>query len=367
MRVSGPVWETSKPWRGAIVCALLLVFFCPNRARSQDLAEAAKQEKVRKAEQHQNQPHVYTDEDLKQKSILTPEDQAKVQARKRQQNAAGGEQNAKQAPANVNPEDQSLGKIARRYRQEKAASEAQRSERRKFAPFPYAVPSGALAAPDPAFAPLAVPGATARAPVSPAISVPKLEVPSPLPIARGRISPFQPRPFTRVPSERPQEKRVPEVLRSLAVRPLTSGYALEKSVPSAPSIQGTKRVEVQRGQSWWKLAEIYLGDGARWPELRALNASAGEQKELLLEGGTVLVPDNLTLTNRAAERTIPVQKGDSLWSLAEQYFGRGTAWVCLATANPQVVDYTHLAVGTKLELPEDDDLKVCRVTGSARN
>jgi nucleoid-associated protein YgaU len=370
MRVSGPVCGPSKEWRRAIVCALLLVCFSPNRARSQDLAEAAKQEKARKAEQQQNQPHVYTEEDLKRKSILTPEDQAKVEARKRQQNAAGGEQNAKQAPANVNLEDESLGEIARRYRQEKAEHEAELSERKKFAPFPYAISDGSLAVPNPSVAPIAVPGASTKTLILSAPTAPKPTAHLPFPIARGRISPFQPRPLTRTPLAGPQENLNPEVLPRTSVAPLTAGVSansVEKSALSTPSIQGMKKVEVQRGQSWWKLAEMYLGDGARWRELRALNTDAAGRKELLLQGSTVLVPDNMSLTNRASKRTIEVQKGDSLWSLSAQYFGRGTAWGCLAAANPQVVDYTHLEIGTKLQLPEGDDLKSCGVIGKANN
>jgi nucleoid-associated protein YgaU len=366
MRVRGPVWGTSKPWRGAIACAFLLVCFSPNRARSQDLADAAKQEKARKAEQHQNQPHVYTDEDLKRKSILTPEDQAKVEARKRQQNAAGGEQNAKQVPADVNPENDSLGEIARRYRQGKAAREAQLSERKEFAPFPYAIAGGRLAAPSPGLAPIAAPGPGANALMSPMPTAPNPAAHLPL-AARGRISPFQPRPLIREPLAHPQENLVPEVFPRPAVAPLRAGHPFEQSFPSTPSIQRTKRVEVQRGQSWWKLAEMYLGDGARWPELRALNMHTAGQKELLMQGSTVLVLDSMNLTNRSAKRTIQVQKGDSLWSLAQQYFGRGTAWGCVATANPEVVDYTHLAIGTKLQLPEGDGLKACGVTGPARD
>jgi nucleoid-associated protein YgaU len=370
MQASGPVWGTSKEWRGAIICALLLVCFSPNRVRSQDLAEAAKQEKARKAEPHPNQPHVYSDEDLKRKSILTPEDQAKIEARKRQQNASGEDQNAKQAPADVKPENESLGEIARRYRQAKAAREAQLAEKKKFAPFPYAIPDSSLAAPNPGVAPIAVPGLGPKALILSAPTAPKPAAHLPLPTTRGRISPFQPRPLTHEPSARPQESLLPEVLLRTSVAPLTAGVranSVEKSALSTPSIPGMKKVAVQRGQSWWKLAEMYLGDGARWPELRALNAHAEGPKELLLQGSMVLLPDNLNLTNRARKRTIQVQKGDSLWSLAQQYFGRGAAWGCLATANPEVVDYTHLAIGTKLQLPEHDDLKSCRMIDTARN
>jgi nucleoid-associated protein YgaU len=119
-------------------------------------------------------------------------------------------------------------------------------------------------------------------------------------------------------------------------------------------------IEVHRGQSWWKLAELYLGSGTRWRELRKLNANAGGPPELLILGSVVVVPE----TAKAAESLVPgsirVRKGDSLWSLAHQYLGHGSAWGCLASANPMIVDFTHLAVGTSVRLPEGDALKSCR-------
>jgi nucleoid-associated protein YgaU len=64
----------------------------------------------------------------------------------------------------------------------------------------------------------------------------------------------------------------------------------------------------------------------------------------------VVIPANGRVV-RASSQTLTVSKGDSLWSLAEHRLGRGSAWSCLANANPQISDYTHLAVGTILQLP----------------
>ncbi|HTQ96035.1 MAG TPA: hypothetical protein VMH89_04480, partial [Candidatus Acidoferrum sp.] len=53
-------------------------------------------------------------------------------------------------------------------------------------------------------------------------------------------------------------------------------------------------------------------------------------------------------------------KGDTLWSLAQEHFGHGSAWACLASSNPQIVDYTHMAVGTVVRLGGAEALATCK-------
>jgi nucleoid-associated protein YgaU len=119
-----------------------------------------------------------------------------------------------------------------------------------------------------------------------------------------------------------------------------------------------KRIEVQPGESWWKLAELYLGSGARWQELWKLNAKGGRPSELLKLGSIVLVPQTVK-ESEDISLTIAVRKGDTLWSLAQERLGRGSAWECLASANPQIVDYKNLVVGMRVRLLEADALRSC--------
>jgi nucleoid-associated protein YgaU len=137
---------------------------------------------------------------------------------------------------------------------------------------------------------------------------------------------------------------------SKPVRPAAPARGPERSAIADPSSGGLKRIRVVQGQSWWKLAETYLGSGARWPELRQLNANAAGPPELLKLGDVVVVPANAAIA-QGSSRTVTVSKGDTLWSLAEHHLGRGSAWTCLASANPQISDYTHMAIGTILQLP----------------
>jgi len=350
MRMSSPAWGPSCVWRLAF-CAVVIVSFCVGEARCQDVAEAARQKKTQKGAEQQAPRHVYTDDDLKRKVILTPEDQVRVEARKKQQNSGAGEQDAsaKPQPLDTPAATESLGEVARRYRREKAEREAALAAKKRFAPFPYSVPNDALAEPKIRTAPLTgtLPGVIGRrSEIAPEVfSTPKLQPP----VGhdhRGRISPFEPRPlFGRSEVPPPATAVVP----SRPVRPMAPANGVESRAVAEPG-SGLKNIQVVRGQCWWGLAEAYLGNGARWRELRKLNGRAGGPPEFLKAGSTIVVPANGRVA-QPATTTITVSKGDSLWSLAEHHLGRGNAWTCLASANPEISDYTHLAIGTVLQLP----------------
>lgn len=47
-----------------------------------------------------------------------------------------------------------------------------------------------------------------------------------------------------------------------------------------------------------------------------------------------------------------VQKGDSLWKIAEKVYGDGNAWKLIAKANPELKDPNKIVPGMELILPE---------------
>lgn len=342
--MSGPARGLLYGWRCAVCFGILNVSLCVPFAAAQDVAEAARQERDRKAVQAKPQKHVYTDEDLKRGKILTAEDQATVEARRKQQSASPAEQTAEANPENKNERTESLGEIARRYRQEKAAREAEQAKK-NFAPFAYKIPGGSLATPKGGIRHEAglIPGIGSRAglTVDPAA---RPRSPTARIGGRARVSPFQPRPRIALSPMQRATPTMPDAISEIA-----------KPVPSKPlasgEAAGSHRVQVQRGDSWWKLAERFLGDGARWRELRKLNSSLGGPPELLRLGSVIVVPETAKKREEPRRRQIIVKPGDSLWSLARTYFGRGSAWVCLAQANPQVTEYTSLQIGVALQLP----------------
>jgi nucleoid-associated protein YgaU len=355
MYMSGSIGRLSGRWRRAILCGLVLISFSALRTNAQDVADAARQEKARKSERAKAPRHVYTEEDLKRQRILTPEDQSRAEARRRQPNAAPEEQNAKQVPNDVTPQDESLGEIARRYRQGKLAREAELAVRKKLTTFPYVISDNSLAAPALGVAPLTAIGVGPEVKRGLALVAPVRP-----PAKHERISPFQPRPLSGASAIAPSEVIAVPTPVAPVVRPANPIQPITESVAPGAMVPGMKRIEVRRGQSWWKLAEVYLGSGMRWPELRALNEGTDEAPESLKAGSMVVVPEAAKADLGSGPGTIEVKKGDSLWSLAREYFGRGSAWSCLASSNPEIVDYTHLRVGVVLQMPRGSGLQACQ-------
>jgi nucleoid-associated protein YgaU len=412
MHRSGPAQGLPFEWRGPVFCALLFFLFTATITFGQDAAEAARQEQGRKAMQQKPSRHVYSEDDLKRQKILTPEDQAKVEARKKQQDAGPAQQNAGKLPSDGDATTQPLGDVARKYRQEKAARAAELAEKKKFVPFPYKVPGESLAT--------AKPGVAPSIETAPRWNGNERSGSTPLSESRSakgnsrshaRVSPFQPRrslapasptlniappaaPVVAIPIEQAKApKVVPDAppLPSTKVRPSVtvppvSPVVVPPSVhgvapvvvPGAPSrepaavpsvatnslppleSQHLQRVQVQRGQSWWKLAERYLGNGARWQELRRLNAESTGSPDVLMLGTIVLVPERVQPRRSSPQRTITIEKGDTLWALARQHLGRGSEWMCLAQVNPQLSNYAQLTIGASLHLPSREALESCR-------
>ncbi len=179
----------------------------------QDVVEAARQEKARKAAQAEsasrNETHIYTNEDLKRPRILVEEESARVAAH-RQNSVAPSPAPAVTKSLAASDADKSsggdsLGAVARRYRREKSEREAkQASAIPPTSHFHLEIPAGSLAEVAPNVhvgpnvvlhvAPIAVPHAPPNAvPSLPASAIP-------LPVGRYRANGF---PMKRDPFSRP--------------------------------------------------------------------------------------------------------------------------------------------------------------------
>lgn len=113
---------------------------------------------------------------------------------------------------------------------------------------------------------------------------------------------------------------------------------------------GRDTLLIQPGDSLWKLARRRLGKGSRWSEF--LSSNPGIADPTLLQPGTLLVvPANEIHPRALPPNTYVVHSGDSLWKLAAAYFGNGAAWTCVAEANPQLQDANRIQVGQVLMIP----------------
>src|SRR5215469_12150017 len=327
--------------------------------KDQSVAEAARQERARKESQQKKSKHVYTADDLKRESILTPEDRAQLEARKNQlpvpanaqqpqdpvagsavaQDLSGSAARPKvdAAAATTNSANVPLGDVARRLRREKQSQQLQRS-----AEFHLPLADAPV---------LASPKAPAQPLVPPALTVAPPTVVPPAPRVVAPLRPF----VKRSPFERPRVFPAPPVVSTprrivpapLVPRALPEPWAPPVSLSPAVS-QKMMIIIVRHGDSLWKFAVTRLGNGNRWQELLALNP--GLRNSGLLEIGSEIVVPATVAPPRAPTKYV-VRNGDTLWRIAQTQLHRGSAWSCIAHANPDLRDASLIHEGQVLLLP----------------
>jgi nucleoid-associated protein YgaU len=341
---------------GVLMFCFVAVGAVPCRAqdqqdqKSQDVAEAARQERARKQAQQKKPKHVYTADDLKHQHILTPEDQAAVEARKNQPAAIPGTQEPRDANADSAvasdsnaaplPSNAPLGDVARRLRRQKESQQLQRSA--QF-PLPFS-DAPVLASPKTPVQPLRPPVVVVK-PVAPPAPAPFHPFVMRSPFERPRNLPSAPAaPRTLVPS--PLAPRVlpapPRTLRMPGIPPPP------RLAPSTTISGKLTMVTVKPGDSLWKFAASRLGDGHRWQELLALNPGL-RNPDLLDVGSQIVVPASLASPRAPTKYT--VRQGDTLWTIAQSHFGHGSSWSCIAQANSDLADANLIHEGQILLLP----------------
>jgi LysM repeat protein len=426
----------------------------------QSAAEAARRARAKKQEAQKSAKHVYTEEDLKRKNILTPEDRAKIEAKR---NECAQKNNCSPAPAENSPAAveansetpaTSLGEVARKYRRQKELEaqkqkELQALKPKQSEPFHLPFSNPALASPVlpdrpviqlptvPALRPENHSAMTRRDPFSrgrvgpnagapesqrsgisrPEVSAPKVSAPKVAApkiwrgVVRGSVDAENRATILATPEEEVSRKTLPDfsaVIRPIvpshsklfarpvppvffvrrtapsslglpielkilaepmqpivpveSVRPAQPAAPLAvvspvqpRSVPATPAASA-KTVNVQPGDSLWKLAQQNLGSGSRWPELVAANSWISDPARIRA-GARVALPA-ATAAPRTAPgnthnpaQTVKVRKGDTLWALAKANLGHSSAWPCLAAANPGLANPDRIFAGQELHLP----------------
>jgi nucleoid-associated protein YgaU len=345
--------------------------------QNQSVAEAARKERARKEEQQKSAKHVYTEEDLKHPNILTSEDLAQIEAKK---NECAQKNNCSPAtpqnpPAALDANSQtpgtSLGEVARQLRKQK---ELQALKPKQTEPFHLPFETPALASP-------ILPERSAIRPPAQPVLRPKVKTPSNV---------FRRDPFSAVPV-RPEVRR-PDVSHS-EIRPSVREDARPEIQPDAhtavrenirPAIHPKVSHDVQP-----KVREDVLPivrSNVR-PTLRAHSRLTIPAQPKILshlaapdiviqpvqppappkssQPVTAVVPmstirpaqpqpvaNSATVVTRVAtQRTVSVQRGDSLWKLAQQNLGRGNRWPELLAVNPNIANPDEIRAGAELVLP----------------
>jgi nucleoid-associated protein YgaU len=125
--------------------------------------------------------------------------------------------------------------------------------------------------------------------------------------------------------------------------------------PRATRENPTKTVVVTKGDTLWSIAEEHLGSGERWREIAELNEgrvmTAGSRFH---DAGTILPGWELLLPAPAPARdhVVTVQRGDSLWQIAQDEYGEGAEWPRIYAANRDVIeDPDEIHPGQSLHVP----------------
>jgi nucleoid-associated protein YgaU len=122
---------------------------------------------------------------------------------------------------------------------------------------------------------------------------------------------------------------------------------LWKLVPSQPS--ATTTYTVQPGDTLWSIAQQFYGDGSQWNKIYDANKQIiGPDPNNLRPGMVLTIPPVAPATT-----TYTVRAGDSLWSIAQQFYGDGNQWNKIYDANKQVIgpDPNNLRPGIVLTIP----------------
>jgi len=104
--------------------------------------------------------------------------------------------------------------------------------------------------------------------------------------------------------------------------------------PPAPTPQKQEYIsyKVQKGDSWWQIAQNKLGDGNRYMELVRFNGYSAPP--VIHPGDIVKIPCTNTAPQPAPQyRTHTVKANDSYWALAEKYLGKGIRWTEIKALN----------------------------------
>lgn len=147
-------------------------------------------------------------------------------------------------------------------------------------------------------------------------------------------------------------------------RPKWEVFDRDDTEDAAQDVSELDTHTVQRGDTMWSIAVKYLGSGTRWKELAAWNGMTEKEAGQLKPGQIIRLyeettePDTETTPDMEPEeeqRTWTVQKGDTLWGIAEKVYGTGMMYISIMRENGlAAVDIKRIQPGMILKLPKKE-------------
>lgn len=174
------------------------------------------------------------------------------------------------------------------------------------------------------------------------------------------IAPAQPKIFSRLAAPAISIRSEQPVAPVFSVKPEGVRAPQPNLVRPSQTFSAARTVNVQPGDSLWKLSQKNLGHGSRWHELAAANPWIANPNRIR-PGVSLALPSSVAAPTSFAAAVSPigartgssiqVHRGDTLWTLARANLGRSAAWPCLAAANPGIANPNRIFPGQLLILP----------------
>jgi nucleoid-associated protein YgaU len=100
----------------------------------------------------------------------------------------------------------------------------------------------------------------------------------------------------------------------------------------------------QPGDSLWSVAEKFYGDGNQWPAIYEANRSIiGANPDLVQDGIMLYIPD--LASNAVGSQTYVTKDNDTLWDMAARFYGDGNQWNRIFEANRDVINDPNVIYG----------------------
>jgi nucleoid-associated protein YgaU len=92
--------------------------------------------------------------------------------------------------------------------------------------------------------------------------------------------------------------------------------------------------ETKAGDTLSDIAQEVLGDASRWREIYEANRKRiGGDPDKLATGVTLNIPEN----GGPAAKTYVTVEGDTLWEIAQRFYGDGSRWNAIHEANRKAI------------------------------
>lgn len=138
---------------------------------------------------------------------------------------------------------------------------------------------------------------------------------------------------------------------------LTGGFAKSKAAATAKEAV-TVSYTIQSGDTLWKIAEEYYGAGQLWQKIFEDNKDVIKDPNKIFAGQVIVIylnqGENDDSTAIVEGNYYTVQAGDTLYKIAEKFYGKGRRWRKIYQANKSVIKTPEcIYEGQVILIPEE--------------